>query len=79
MKMNLLWILVFGFHFLPTLAQQPRFVVNIVHIPRNGNSVFRCSAFLVTNQHVVTAASCVIVDPSFEVGVQEVTESTRSE
>lgn len=79
--MNLLWILIFGTGFFEILAQQPRFLVNIVHfsVPKTSDSVFQCSAFLITNQHVVTAASCVDVDRNIEVAVQEVTESTWSE
>jgi secreted trypsin-like serine protease len=78
--MKSLWFLFFLSVFAGSSAQLARFIVNIMHYqpPNIGGAEFRCSASLINAQHVLTAASCVSVDPSIGIAIAEVTESSRS-
>jgi hypothetical protein len=62
-----------------TVENTVRFVVNVAHFifPDIGTAVVRCAASVITNVHVLTTASCVVVQPPRAIAVQA-TVSTDS-
>lgn len=57
-----------------------RFIVNVVHFaPGNSQSIaVRCSGTIITSEHVLTTASCVIVPATLHVGIQTETSAGLS-
>jgi hypothetical protein len=60
-----------------TVENTVRFVVNVAHFifPDIGTAIVRCAASVITNVHVLTTASCVVVQPPQAIAVQATVSS----
>ena len=55
-----------------TVENTVRFIVHVAHFdfPDLETAVIRCAASIITNAHVLTTASCVVVQPPQAIAVQ---------